>query len=79
LKAFVASPLDEATSGATARHLEKYTAALPEGSSAAREAALDPRALWVRVCIFMFYLEIHKGVHHFRIEPLVVCVYTTDL
>ena len=50
-KAFVASSLEEAKSGATARRLEKFTAALPEGSSAARDAALDPRALWVRVCL----------------------------
>lgn len=50
-KAFVASPLEEAKSGATARRLEKFTAALPAGSSAARDAALDPRALWVRVSV----------------------------
>lgn len=43
------SPLEDAKSGATARRMEKFTAALPDGTSAAREAALDPRTLWVGV------------------------------
>jgi hypothetical protein len=48
-QAFVASPLDEAKSGFTARRFDKFTAALPAGASAARQAALNPKALWVRI------------------------------